>query len=145
MDKRKSVIIIGSGIGGIATAGYLAYKGYDVTIFEKNAYPGGRCGRYVQDEHRFDIGATFLMMPGVYENTYSAIGLSMIRANGTRPGTVGMAPNQNREAERGCGARSCATPPLRCEALKRQAPRVPEIPESKPNLRDGPSEAGWQV
>ena len=77
MDKRKRVIIIGSGIGGIATAGYLAYKGYDVTIFEKNAYPGGRCGRYVQDEHRFDIGATFLMMPDVYENTYSAIGLSM--------------------------------------------------------------------
>jgi len=77
MDKRKSVIIIGSGIGGIATAGYLAYRGYNVTIFEKNAFPGGRCGRYVQDEHRFDIGATFLMMPDIYKNTYAAIGKNM--------------------------------------------------------------------
>ena len=64
MDEKKNVIVIGAGIGGIATAGYLASTGYNVTIFEKNAYPGGRCGRYVKDGHRFDIGATFLMMPG---------------------------------------------------------------------------------
>ncbi len=74
MDKRKNVIIIGAGIGGISTAGYLANQGYNVKIFEKNAYPGGRCGKFVKDGHRFDIGATFLMMPGVYEKTFSAVG-----------------------------------------------------------------------
>ena len=77
MDQGKRVIIIGSGIGGIATAGYLANKGYQVTIFEKNGFPGGRCGTYVKDQHRFDVGATFLMMPGVYENTFKALGKSM--------------------------------------------------------------------
>jgi phytoene desaturase len=77
MDNSKSVIIIGSGIGGIVTAGYLAYKGYNVTIFEKNAYPGGRCGRYVKNDHRFDVGATFLMMPDIYRKAFSAIGKSM--------------------------------------------------------------------
>lgn len=77
MDNSKSVIIIGSGIGGIVTAGYLAYKGYNVTIFEKNAYPGGRCGRYVKNDHRFDVGATFLMMPDIYKKAFSAIGKSM--------------------------------------------------------------------
>ncbi|MCK4747404.1 MAG: phytoene desaturase, partial [Bacteroidales bacterium] len=77
MDKRRSVIIIGAGIGGIATAGYLASKGFNVTIFEKNVYPGGRCGKYIKDGHRFDIGATFLMMPGVYEKTFSAVGKSL--------------------------------------------------------------------
>jgi phytoene desaturase len=75
-EKRK-VIVIGAGIGGIATAGYLAGKGYHVTIFEKNAYPGGRCGRYEKDGHRFDIGATFLMMPGIYEEAFAAVGKSL--------------------------------------------------------------------
>lgn len=77
MDKRKKVIIIGAGIGGIVTAGYLASKDYDVTIFEKNSYPGGRCGRYIKDGHRFDIGATFLMMPGVYKQAFSALGKNL--------------------------------------------------------------------
>ena len=77
MDKRKNVIIIGAGIGGISTAGYLASRGFNVTIFEKNAYPGGRCGKYVKGGHRFDIGATFLMMPGVYKKTFSAVGKSL--------------------------------------------------------------------
>ena len=77
MDTGKEVIIIGAGIGGIATAAILAHQGYHVTIIEKNPYPGGRCGRYVKDGHRFDIGATFLMMPGIYENIFSAIGKNL--------------------------------------------------------------------
>lgn len=77
MSSVKKVIIIGAGIGGIATAGALARKGYQVSIFEKNPYPGGRCGSYEKDGHRFDIGATFLMMPGVYEDAFSAVGKNM--------------------------------------------------------------------
>jgi len=77
MGQAKKVIIIGSGIGGIVTAGSLARKGYEVTLFEKNTHPGGRCGTFVKDGHRFDVGATFLMMPGVYEEAFSALGKSM--------------------------------------------------------------------
>ncbi|MCP4313836.1 MAG: NAD(P)-binding protein [Bacteroidetes bacterium] len=75
--ERKKAIIIGAGIGGITTAGNLASKGYNVTIFEKNAYPGGRCGRYENAGHRFDIGATFLMMPGIYEDAFTAVGKNL--------------------------------------------------------------------
>ena len=74
---KKQVIVIGSGIGGIATASYLSYKGYQVTIFEKNAYPGGRVGRYEKEGHRFDIGATFMMMPGHYQEAFARIGRDM--------------------------------------------------------------------
>jgi len=77
MGQAKEVIIIGAGIGGIVAAGSLARKGYKVTVFEKNVHPGGRCGTFVKDGHRFDIGATFLMMPGVYEEAFSALGKSM--------------------------------------------------------------------
>ena len=73
----KNIIVIGAGIGGIAAAGSLARRGYDVTIFEKNGYAGGRCGTYVKDGHRFDIGATFMMMPGIYKEAFSAVGKNM--------------------------------------------------------------------
>ncbi len=76
MNKSCEVIIVGAGIGGITAGIFLSRKGYNVTIFEKNATPGGRCGNIVRDGHRFDIGATLLMMPGVFEKIYSAFGRS---------------------------------------------------------------------
>jgi len=74
MTGPKKVIIIGSGVGGITTAIHLAQKGYQVKIFEKNSYPGGRCGNIIKDGHRFDIGATLLMMTDIYEKTWQSFG-----------------------------------------------------------------------
>ncbi len=74
MPTKKDVIIIGAGIGGITTSLYLAQKGYSVRIFEKNQFAGGRCGSMTIDGHRFDTGATLLMMRDVYETTYKKIG-----------------------------------------------------------------------
>lgn len=73
----KNVIIIGAGIGGITSGIYLARKGFDVTIFEKNTVPGGRCGNIVKNGFRFDIGATLLMMPEIYKSTFQAMGRRM--------------------------------------------------------------------
>jgi len=77
MPTNKNVIIIGAGIGGITTAIHLARQGFNVKIFEKNAYPGGRCGNIVKDGHRFDIGATLLMMTDIYEKTYESFGRNL--------------------------------------------------------------------
>lgn len=79
MSDGKSVIIIGSGVGGITTSIHLARKGYKVKILEKNSYPGGRCGNIVKDGHRFDIGATLLMMTDIYEKTYQSIGRDLYK------------------------------------------------------------------
>ena len=38
----KTAIVIGAGIGGIAAALRLSKKGYQVTVFEANDYPGGK-------------------------------------------------------------------------------------------------------
>ena len=40
-SKDKKVAVIGAGPAGLSCAYYLALKGYDVTIFEKNEKPGG--------------------------------------------------------------------------------------------------------
>ncbi len=65
--KTPSVIVVGAGIGGIATAAHLARKGMRVTVIEKNKWPGGRCDRITRDGHTFDTGPTLLVMPLVYE------------------------------------------------------------------------------
>ncbi len=73
----KSVIVIGAGIGGLAAAIHLARRGLHVTVLEKNARPGGRCGRFSRDGHHFDTGPTLFVMPLVYDAEFRALGTSM--------------------------------------------------------------------
>jgi phytoene desaturase len=75
--KAKKILVIGAGIGGITAAIHLARKGLHVTVVEKNARPGGRCDRLVQDGHAFDTGPTLLVMPLVYESEFAALGTSL--------------------------------------------------------------------
>ena len=42
VTKDKNICIIGSGIGGLTAGALLTKEGYKVTIFEKEAYIGGR-------------------------------------------------------------------------------------------------------
>jgi phytoene desaturase len=77
MTGNKSAVIIGAGIGGIATAIYLAKKGYEVSVFEKNSTAGGRCGQLIRDGHRFDLGATMLMMPAIYREIFDSLGIPL--------------------------------------------------------------------
>jgi len=74
--SKKSVVIVGAGIAGMATAIALANKGFDVTVYEKNSQPGGRCGQIERDGHRFDIGATILLMPSIYRTVFESLGLN---------------------------------------------------------------------
>jgi phytoene desaturase len=76
LDKTK-VIVIGAGIGGIATAGRLARAGCHVTVLEKNDRPGGRASQIQRDGHRFDVGPTLFLMPEVWEETFAALGEKM--------------------------------------------------------------------
>jgi phytoene desaturase len=75
--KPKSVIIIGAGVGGMTAAIHLAKSGLHVTVLEKNAGPGGRCGRLVRDGHLFDTGPTLFVMPLLYASEFHALGISM--------------------------------------------------------------------
>lgn len=76
MDK-PTVLVVGAGIGGIATAARLARCGYHVTVVEKNEVPGGRCGQMIIDGHRFDTGPTLFLMPELYEQTFADLGERM--------------------------------------------------------------------
>ena len=74
MNTKKSVIIIGAGLGGLAAACMLAKKGYDVTIVEKNDTVGGRARVFEKDGFVFDMGPSWYMMPEVFEHFFSLMG-----------------------------------------------------------------------
>ena len=77
MSAKSQAIVIGAGIGGIATAARLAKNGFDVTVLEKNDKSGGRCNQIVKDGHRFDIGPTLFLMPEIWEETFASLGEKM--------------------------------------------------------------------
>lgn len=56
-------LIIGAGIGGIASALRLRKKGYEVTVVEGNDFAGGKLHAITQDGYRFDLGPSLLTMP----------------------------------------------------------------------------------
>jgi phytoene desaturase len=70
----KKVIIIGAGIGGLATANLLAASGYEVVIYEQNDQPGGRAGRLHIDGFTFDTGPSWYLMPEVFEQYFRLFG-----------------------------------------------------------------------
>jgi phytoene desaturase len=76
-SSQSKVLIVGAGIGGIATAARLARQGCQVTVLEKNDIPGGRVGQLKHDGYTFDTGATLLLMPEVYAETFAALGERM--------------------------------------------------------------------
>ena len=59
----KKVIIIGSGIGGLSTAIRLKAKGFDVDVFEKNSFPGGKLSNINIGKYRFNTGPSLFTMP----------------------------------------------------------------------------------
>src|SRR5690606_32398854 len=77
MTDNGTALIIGAGIGGIATSIFLAEHGFKVDVYEKNIGAGGRCGQIVRDGHRFDLGATMILMPEVYRDVLGSLGLTM--------------------------------------------------------------------
>lgn len=69
----KNVIVIGAGIGGLATAVRLLSKGYSVKILEKNAYIGGVTSQISTSNFSFDLSASIMMMPEKYIELFQYI------------------------------------------------------------------------
>jgi diapolycopene oxygenase len=66
----KNIIIIGSGIAGIAAAIRLKSTGHNVTVYETNNYPGGKLTSFSKDGYRFDMGPSLFTMPQFVEQLF---------------------------------------------------------------------------
>lgn len=71
---KKKVVIIGSGFAGLSAASFMAKAGWDVTVLEKHAMPGGRARQLKADGFTFDMGPSWYWMPDVFERYFNQFG-----------------------------------------------------------------------
>lgn len=67
---KKTVGIVGAGIAGMAAAVRLQAKGFQVTVFEANDYPGGKLTAFKEKGYRFDMGPSLFTMPQFVEDLF---------------------------------------------------------------------------
>ena len=71
--ENKSVIVVGAGLGGLATALRLSYQGYKVTVIEKQSTAGGRLNILEKDGFTFDVGPSFFSMSYEFVELFKSI------------------------------------------------------------------------
>lgn len=72
--QNKKAIIIGSGVAGLAVAIRLRLQGFDVVVYEKNSYPGGKLHAFKKDGFCFDAGPSLFTQPQNIEELFSLAG-----------------------------------------------------------------------
>ncbi|MEO6694471.1 MAG: phytoene desaturase family protein [Ignavibacteria bacterium] len=71
----KDILIIGSGLGGLATALRLASLGHRVRILEKHSTPGGRLNQFKDKGFTFDLGPSFMSMTFEFDELFKDCGI----------------------------------------------------------------------
>jgi phytoene desaturase len=70
----SKAVVIGAGIAGMATAIRLAVAGWEVEVFERNNYPGGKLSWFSQDGFSFDAGPSLFTQPQHLEELFALSG-----------------------------------------------------------------------
>ncbi len=68
--SHKKAVIIGSGVAGLASAIRLAVQGFDVAVYEKNSFPGGKLSAFTKDGFHFDAGPSLFTQPKNIEELF---------------------------------------------------------------------------
>ena len=71
MDKKHKAVVIGAGIGGLAAGIRLQALGFETTIVEALAGPGGRAAVRRHDGFTFDMGPTVITVPSFIEELFA--------------------------------------------------------------------------
>ena len=72
--RLKTAVVVGGGLGGLATALRLRSRGWAVTVFEAGPTFGGKMNRWEAEGFRFDTGPSLITMPWVFEELFQNAG-----------------------------------------------------------------------
>jgi phytoene desaturase len=70
----NTALVIGAGFAGLSAASFLAKKGWEVTVVEKNEMAGGRARKFEEEGFTFDMGPSWYWMPDVFEKYFGSFG-----------------------------------------------------------------------
>lgn len=73
-DRRRRVIIVGAGMGGLVSGLLCAAAGLDVTVLEKASHPGGKLREIEVGGRPVDSGPTVVTMPYIFEAIFHSVG-----------------------------------------------------------------------
>ena len=68
------VIVVGSGVGSLASALRLRAMGCEVEVLEGCADPGGRARSLTFENHSFDAGPTVITAPWLFDELFDLFG-----------------------------------------------------------------------
>ncbi|MDP4585678.1 MAG: FAD-dependent oxidoreductase, partial [Microbacteriaceae bacterium] len=66
MTPRR-IVVIGAGLGGLASAALLARAGHDVTVLDRNEWIGGKSRRIEVAGQRIDTGPSLVTFPAAID------------------------------------------------------------------------------
>lgn len=75
--RSPRVVIVGAGLGGLATAVRLLAAGCDVIVIEAEATTGGRAGQIRSSGFVFDTGPTLITLPELIDELFGLAGSSL--------------------------------------------------------------------
>lgn len=75
--RQLKAVVIGSGVAGLAAAIRLAVQGFEVDVFERNAYAGGKLSYFEKDGFSFDSGPSLFTQPQNLEELFAFAGEPM--------------------------------------------------------------------
>ncbi|MEI4262509.1 phytoene desaturase [Roseovarius sp. D0-M9] len=81
----NTAIVVGGGLGGLASAMRLGAKGYHVTVLDRLDRAGGRGSSITEKGHRFDLGPTIVTVPQLFEELWAACGADFRKDVHLRP------------------------------------------------------------
>lgn len=73
-ENNKKCAIVGAGISGIAASIRMRNKGYDVTVYEANPFPGGKLSTETEKGYRFDMGPSVFTYPEFVDELFQLSG-----------------------------------------------------------------------
>ena len=71
---RRSALVVGAGLGGLATAARLQHAGWQVTVLERHDHPGGRAGQWSSEGFHFDTGPSLVLMVEYWQQLFRDLG-----------------------------------------------------------------------
>lgn len=75
--KKKTALVIGSGIAGLACAARMAAAGWSVQVFEKAKTAGGKLGLLEKEGFAFDTGPSLFTQPYLLEELFADCGKNL--------------------------------------------------------------------
>ena len=71
------VIVIGAGVGGLASAIRLAAAGHQVEVLERNSVVGGKLATLEEAGYSFELGPTLLTLPHLFDELFQLAGTTL--------------------------------------------------------------------